>query len=483
MTKDIKLPEIADNIDNAIVLSIHVSKGDIIKQNDTIAEMESDKAAFDLPSDVEGKVKEIKVNVGDEVKVGQVVITIETETDNDQEQQEENNPEKEETPLKENKDSGKPEKEEDDAMVENEEEEDEEGDEDDQDDQNQKNTENKRHKTSNKTASKDDSEEIAKEEEKEEGEKEEEQQTQKAGNSQEKTEVAAAPSIRRIARELGIDIYKVEGTGPGQRITADDVKSYSKMIAQKSNEPSSVKEEEASSDLNKNDNIERQPLSNVRQKIASNVEKSWQTIPHVFQFDKADITDLDTFINHYNGKLEDGGNKLTITAILIKIMAQALKRFPYFNASLDSENNEILLKKYFNIGVAVDSDRGLLIPVLKDVDTKSILEISEELSELAERTRNKKVSPDELQGSNIVISNLGGIGGTYFTPIIYSTNVAIMGVSKAQIEPSYLDGEFKPRQILPLSISYDHRVIDGAQGARFLRWFCEALENPLLTIL
>ncbi|GAO30799.1 dihydrolipoamide acetyltransferase family protein [Geofilum rubicundum] len=535
MIKEIKLPEIADNVDSAVVLNIHVSKGDKIKKEDTIAEMESDKAAFDLPSDVAGEVMEIKVSEGDEVKVGQVVITVETEGGEDEESQDEKDQDQEKDKPKAKKKSDQQEEEEQEEEVadEKEEEEDQEkekkgeevvGDEQEEDEQDdapkKKSAEKNKKKTSNKKASEEEGQTLTEEEEAEgkEAEEEEEveaeddsgstdldddkevtksenvdddesdarkeaQEPKHAEDTPQKKEVAAAPSIRRLARELGIDIYKVEGTGPHDRISAEDVKSYSKMIAQKSKDPLSAQADEALPNFSQYGSIERQPLNSIRKRIAKNVQASWQTIPHVFQFDKADISQLETFLDKYGKEGEKEGVKLTITAILLKILAQALKRFPNFNASLDMKNEEIILKKYFNIGVAVDTDRGLLVPVIKDVDKKSILELSQELGEMAERTRNKKIKPDELQGGNIALSNLGGIGGTNFTPIVYSPNVAILGVSQARTEPVYIDGAFQPRQILPLSLSYDHRAIDGAEGARFLRWFCEALENPLLTLL
>jgi pyruvate dehydrogenase E2 component (dihydrolipoamide acetyltransferase) len=498
MIKEIKLPEIADNVDSAIVLSIHVSKGDKINKEDTIAELESDKAAFDLPSEVAGKIMEIKVSEGDEVKVGQVVITVETdeEEDKESEDQEGQAQEKEKPKAKEEKDTDQPEddKDDEDQQEEDQQEEDEQEDEEvddedeheeedekeeegEQDDAPKKKQAKKQKKsTSDKKASEDEGETLTEE-------KEEEQETKPPEDSPQKKEVAAAPSVRRLARELGIDIHKVEGTGPHDRISAEDVKSYSKMIAKESKEPSSAQEGNEMPDFSKYGSVERQPLNSIRKRIAKNVQASWQTIPHVFQFDKADISQLQTFLDKYESAGEKAGVKITITAILLKILAQALRHFPNFNASLDMKNEEIILKKYFHIGVAVDSDRGLLVPVIKDVDKKSILELSKELGEMAERTRNKKIKPEELQGGNMALSNLGGIGGTNFTPIVYSPNVAILGVSQARTEPVYIDGAFQPRQILPLSLSYDHRAIDGAEGARFLRWFCEALENPLLTLL
>ncbi len=223
-------------------------------------------------------------------------------------------------------------------------------------------------------------------------------------------------------------------------------------------------------------------MDNIRKITAKTMAESWQSIPHVFQFDKADVTELESFRKKYSKLVEKEGAKLTFTAILLKLTAEALKAFPRFNASLDMKNEEIVYKEYINIGVAVDTERGLLVPVIRDADKKSITELSIELNELAEKARNKKIMPDALQGGNFAISNLGGIGGTNFTPIVYRPNVAILGVSRSQMEPVYIDGEFQPRMMLPLSLSYDHRIIDGADGARFLRWLCEAMENPLLTM-
>jgi pyruvate dehydrogenase E2 component (dihydrolipoamide acetyltransferase) len=488
MIKEIKLPEIADNVDTAIVLSILVSKGDKIKEDDNIAEMESDKAAFDLPADVAGVVKEIKVSEGDEVKVGQVVMTVETDSGEDDEDKK--SKEEAEADQEEEKKTEKKEQDTDEGQHEEKEEDDDRQDQEekkkDKKAKEEKDEEDGKEKTgedsTDSNGDKDIEEDAHDEKPYSEKESEKERETQEQDESKKKKEVAAAPSIRRLARELGIDIYEVEGTGPGDRITADDVKAYSKDIARKSSDKASMQDDYELPDFSKYGSIERKSLSSIRKRIAKNMQASWQTIPHVFQFDKADITNLETFRKKYGKEVEKEGGKLTITAILLKIMAQALKTFPNFNASLDAKNEEIIFKKYYHIGVAVDTERGLLVPVIKDVDKKSIISLSKELGEIAEKTRNKKIKPDELQGGNIAISNLGGIGGTNFTPIVYRPNVAVLGVSQTRTEPVYIDGEFKPRQMLPLSLSYDHRVIDGAEGARFLRWFCEALENPLLTM-
>ena len=210
---------------------------------------------------------------------------------------------------------------------------------------------------------------------------------------------------------------------------------------------------------------------------------SWRTIPHVTQYDKADITELEKLRKLYAKMVEQAGGKLTITSYLMKITSLALKEFPQFNASLDLENEEIIYKKYYNIGIAVDTDRGLLVPVVKDVEKKNIIELSVELKNLSEKSRNKKLTLEEMEGGNITISNLGGIGGTNFSPIVYTSQVAIIGVSQANTEAVYYDNRFEPRLMLPLSLSYDHRVIDGADGARFLHWIKEALQEPFLAAL
>jgi pyruvate dehydrogenase E2 component (dihydrolipoamide acetyltransferase) len=203
----------------------------------------------------------------------------------------------------------------------------------------------------------------------------------------------------------------------------------------------------------------------------------------VTQYDKADITGLDAVRKKYSGKIEKAGGTLTITAILVKFAASALKVFPQFNASIDIERQEIIYKKFYHVGVAVDTDRGLLVPVIRDADKKNITQLSVELVAIAEKARAKKITPDELGGGTFTVSNLGGIGGTSFSPIVYAPQVAILGAARARIEPVYTENRFEPRLILPLSVSYDHRVIDGADGARFLRWIVQALEEPILLSL
>jgi len=223
-------------------------------------------------------------------------------------------------------------------------------------------------------------------------------------------------------------------------------------------------------------------MSKIRRLTAEQMEYSWGS-PRVTQHDKADITHLDELRRHFAKKAEEAGTKLTVTAVALKVVATALRKFPQFNASIDLAANEIVYKKYCHVGVAVDTERGLLVPVIRDVDRKNILEISLELQELAGKAREKKILPDQLAGASFTVTNLGGIGGTSFTPIVNAPEVAILGMSRASMEPVYIDGEFQPRLLLPLSLSYDHRLIDGADAARFTRWVAEALEEPLLLAL
>jgi pyruvate dehydrogenase E2 component (dihydrolipoamide acetyltransferase) len=222
-------------------------------------------------------------------------------------------------------------------------------------------------------------------------------------------------------------------------------------------------------------------MTNIRKKTADHLSYAWASIPHVTQFDKADITLLEKSRKELNKNSE---TKLTVTAILVKIVVEALKKFPQFNSSIDMEKKEIIYKEYFNLGVAVDTAFGLIVPVLKNVDKKTLSDISTEMNTLAEKARNKKIGLDDLQGGCFTISNLGGIGGTYFTPIVNSPEVAILGVSRGAYEPVWnASGVFEPRLMLPLSLSYDHRIIDGADAIRFLRFVVEGLENPIKLLL
>jgi pyruvate dehydrogenase E2 component (dihydrolipoamide acetyltransferase) len=290
-----------------------------------------------------------------------------------------------------------------------------------------------------------------------------------------------------MARELGVDINQVPGSGPNGRISIDDIKAFTKRVVTEiaSRPTAGGVPIEPLPDFRRWGQVDRQPMKSVRKKTAEHLSAAWNAIPHVTQHDSADITALEELRKKYSKEVEAAGGHLTITAIAVKTIASALKSFPQFNSSVDPSASEIIYKKYVNIGVAVDTDRGLLVPVIRDADVKSITQISVELSQLSEKARDRKLTLDEMQGGCFSISNLGGIGGSFFTPIVNLPEVAILGISRARMEPIWdkAGGQFVPRLMLPLSLSYDHRVIDGADAIRFLRWVVEAFEQPFLLAL
>jgi len=288
--------------------------------------------------------------------------------------------------------------------------------------------------------------------------------------------------VRRVARELGVEIGEVRGSGPGGRVSEEDVKAYVRGITRGEAGAAATGGLEALPDFSRWGEVERQPMRAVRRSTAAHLSRAWSTIPHVTHHDRADITQLDRLRQQYGPKVEARGGKLTVTAVALKIVASALRAFPQFAASVDMAREEVVYKKYCHIGVAVDTDRGLLVPVIRDVDKKNISELSVELAAAAERARSRKLAAEDMEGGVFTITNLGGIGGTAFSPIINSPEVAILGISQASLEPVFLDGRFEPRLMLPLSLSYDHRLIDGADAARFLRWVAEALEQPFLVL-
>ena len=294
--------------------------------------------------------------------------------------------------------------------------------------------------------------------------------------------VPAAPSVRRCARELGVDIAQVAGTGPGGRIGQDDVSADVKGRMTSGAAAPAAKGYAPLPDFSKWGGVERKPMSNIRRKTAEHLTQAWQA-PHVTQNDKADLSGFEAFRETFGPRVEKAGGKLTITAVVIKILAAAIDRYPQFASSVDMANESIVYKQYRHIGVAVDTPNGLLVPVIRDVTSKTITQIAVELGTLSQKARDKKLSLDEMSGGVMSVTNLGGIGGTSFTPIVNQPEVAILGMSRGGIEPVWHDGQFVPRPMLPLSLSYDHRVIDGADAARFLRFVAEALEQPLTMIL
>jgi pyruvate dehydrogenase E2 component (dihydrolipoamide acetyltransferase) len=420
MATEIKLPELGEGIDSATVLRIMVKAGDKVAKEQAIMELETEKAAVDMPSSAAGTVKEILVKVGDTIKVGQSVITLEEGGEAKEAKPE---PKAEEKP----KETKKP-------------------------------------------------EEPKAEEPKAEEPKAEEPPPQEPEPQHSAPPTSpAAPALRRMARELGIDIHAVKGTGPDGRISKEDIQNHARSIILNSSAPGAPAGSHALPDFSRWGAVERKAMSGIRRKVAEHVHTAWSSIPHVTQFDSADVTDLEATRQEMAKKVEAVGGKLTITAIMLKVAAAALKVFPQFNVSVDIASGEIISKKYYHIGVAVDTEHGLLVPVIRDVDKKNILELSIELPKTAERARNRKLGVEEMQGGCFTITNLGGIGGSHFTPIINAPEVAILGVSRAAKQGD--------RFLLPLSLSYDHRAIDGADGARFIRWVAEALEKPFLLSL
>ncbi len=280
----------------------------------------------------------------------------------------------------------------------------------------------------------------------------------------------ASPAVRSISRELGVDLTQVKGSGPRGRILKEDVQVFVKAAMARNRSgpaPGLILPETQAIDFSRFGQIETQPLSKIKTISGAHLHSSWLKVPHVTQFDEADITELEEFRKEHLKDAVDQGFKLTLLAFMIKASVTALKRFPQFNSSLDPSGENLILKKYYNIGFAVDTPSGLVVPVIKDVEQKGLFDLAEELEQLSAKARDRRLGKSDMEGGSFTISSLGGIGGTAFTPIVNTPEVAILGVSRATMKPVYIDGEFVPRLILPFSLSYDHRVIDGADGARF----------------
>ena len=421
---EFRLPELGEGIESGQVIEVFVSPGDKVSLEQPLLEVETDKAAVEIPSPADGTIVDVCVSAGDTVEISQVLVRM----DGDEEGREppEDAPEaaKEEKPAE--AQPPLPEKEPE---------------------------EEKKQVPPPKSALEDDIVPPG------------------------PLAVAAAPSVRRLARELGVKLSSVSGTGPRGRILEKDVKAHAKAIIRSvsSAQPAAPQEPELPDFARWGETV-TESFSTVRKLTAERLTQAWAA-PHVTQFDKADVTQLEDLRKVNRDKVAEAGGNLTVTAILVKALSRALLEFPKFNSSIHMGSRTIVYKKYINIGVAVDTERGLLVPVIRDVDKKDITQISVELTEISSAAREKKLSADRLQGGSFTITNLGGIGGTFFTPILNPPEVAILGVSRSSFEPAYVDGEFTPRFMLPLSLSYDHRIIDGAEAARFLRWLCEMLEK------
>ena len=298
----------------------------------------------------------------------------------------------------------------------------------------------------------------------------------------------ASPAVRRLARELGVDLTLVPPTGPKGRLLKEDLRAYVKSVLAKGGAAgvpiagvSVARPPEI--DFAKFGPTELQPLNRVRKVSAANLHRSWVTVPHVTQFDDADVTDLEEFRKARRSEAESQGVKLTFLPFVVKAVCRALREMPHFNSSLDRTGENLIVKRYFHVGVAVDTEHGLVVPVVRDADRKGIFELAREVADLSERARTRKLAPGDMQGASFSISSLGGIGGTAFTPIVNHPEVAILGVSRMEWKPVFRDGQFVPRRILPLSLPYDHRVVDGADAARFTTRLAELLGDLRLLVL
>jgi pyruvate dehydrogenase E2 component (dihydrolipoamide acetyltransferase) len=446
MAGECTVPVLGENVESATVVEVFVKPGDVIRREQAVLSLETDKAEFEMPSNVDGAVTEILVQPGDEVRVGQVVLRVD---DASAAAGQKSAPGRAPAAKAAESTSAARESEASEAVAAKGE------------------AESPRGKARPPAGAPKPTVVPT---------------TPAAPSSPEvaasPSAVAAPPSVRRLARELGVDIAQVRGSGPGGRVSAADVTAFVRSGA--SSPPVAMASEESLPDFSRWGPVDVEPMSKVRLRTAEQMTRAWNSIPHVTHHDKADITELDRLRRQYAARVERAGGKLTMTAVLLKVLGSALRKFPKFNASVDMANHAIVYKKYVHIGVAVDTEKGLLVPVIRDVDKKNIVEISLALRELSEKARSRNIRPDELQGATFTITNLGGIGGTAFSPLINPPEVAVLGVASARLEPAAVGDAFESRLLMPVSVSYDHRVIDGADAARFLRWVCEALAEPFV---
>ena len=418
MIKEVLLPNIGEGIETADVSDVLVRVGDSISKDDPIFVLESEKATMEIPSDYSGTVKEVFIKTGEQITPGQKLITIELSDSKDAKEKEEEKAKKNNKEIE----TVKP------AVI------------------------------------------------KEERElKNVVEATQPTKSHQSKKALFASPAVRRFARELGANLELVTGTGSKARITKEDVQNYIKRQLSGQGKLQSTNQPEI--DFSVWGPTERFSLNKIRKITGERMTTAWQTVPQVTNFDKVDITELDEFRRSLQKVKSNDDIKITLLPFLMKASVVALQQFPDFNSSLSSDGSSIILKKYYHIRIAIDTPEGLTVPVIRDVDKKDIFDISNELSDVSQRARNKRINLDELAGGTFTISSLGGIGGTYFTPIVNPPEVAILGVSRAQIEPVYIGDDFDSRLMLPLTLSYDHRVIDGAMAARFMKYLNELLSD------
>ncbi|GHG22314.1 hypothetical protein GCM10017784_12600 [Deinococcus indicus] len=437
MATELKLPDVGDNIEQGTVVTVLVKPGDTVTEGQPIIEIETDKAVVEVPAEAAGTVEAVNVTVGDTVKVGGVIATLGGGNAAAA-------PAAAPAPAPAAPAAPAP--------------------------------------APAQPAGAPAAQAAAPRQ----------SGTQNPQTFDGRNVVPAAPSVRRLARELGVDIHAVQGTGIAGRISEEDVRrtggtpTVTAPATAQASAPAAAPAVAAAPlpNFEKWGRVTREDMSGIRKATVRSMTAS-TAIPMVTHFDKADVTLMEETRKRFGARVEKAGGKLTMTHILMKVVANALRQFPKFGASLDLDAQQVIYKDFVNIGVAVDTPVGLLVPVVKDADRKSITELVLELSELAGRARDRKLKPDEMQGATFTISNLGGIGGHAFTPIVNSPEVAILGVSRGGMEPVWNKetGAFEPRNMLPLSLTYDHRLIDGADAARFVRFICESLEDPFLISL
>jgi pyruvate dehydrogenase E2 component (dihydrolipoamide acetyltransferase) len=424
---DLKLPHLGEGADSGTVVNLFVKAGDQIAKDQAILELENEKAVATIPATAAGTVEKVYVKAGETISVGQRILSL-----NDRGAAPTSEKNKDEGPAK-----------------------------------------AKRPATAEKT------EPAEGQEQETEGQAEETESEveERAPEAKPGVGPAAAPSIRKLARDLGIDLTRIRGSERGGRIVLEDVRAYIQRLQRLATQPKKVTERAAEAepakaapeqvDFAKWGPISRKPQSQLRQVIARRMGESWHSIPRVTQFDEADITELMALRKKYAAAYEKQGARLTLTSFALKIVVDTLKKHTLLNSSLDEAAHELVTKQYYHIGVAVDTEAGLIVPVIRDVDKKSMLELSKELEDLARKARERKISADQLKGGTFTISNQGGIGGGHFTPIVNKPEVAILGLGRGALKPVVRENKIEPATLLPIAISYDHRVIDGGAAARF----------------
>ncbi|MGD8367251.1 MAG: dihydrolipoamide acetyltransferase family protein [Desulfobacterales bacterium] len=450
MAREFKLPDLGEGIHEGEVVSVLVSVGDEVTEGDPILEVETDKAAVEIPSPYTGLIEEIRVQAGDVVSVGDVLVVFGDDAA------------AEKTAGGERKGSQKAEKEE------------------------------------TRAEDAESAQEKAPSPDREEKQAPEASEPGGGGRRDDGRPVPASPSTRRLALKLGVDLRDVSPSGPGGRVTAQDVRDHGqrgeKPAARRAGAARQAKEKRLAGtlagievpelpDFTRWGEVRRVPVRSIRRATARQMAISWAQVPHVTSQDEADITDLETVRQKHKAEIAEAGGKLTFTVFVLKAVASALRRFPNFNASLDAGADELIVKDYIHIGVATDTEDGLIVPVVRDVDKKSIADLAVELTELARRTRERKASIEEMQGGSFTLTNIGAIGGGHFTPIINYPQVAILGTGAAKMKPVVRENPggghvIVPRLVLPMVIAIDHRVLDGADSVRFLRTVVEMLEDP-----